>query len=295
VNPVRSKSPKATAPPKAGTSNGVKRPLVWISLPFICGILVSRFLGPYPFCLYFCTAFLLFLTLLSWRKKLLSHLFLLITIFLLGATLYQSSSIVSPDHIINFPEANEGALLEGKVAKDPSISLTSWGMKKVSLILNARMLTFDNKRYEVTGLVKATIYNPGQRFNYGDELALFGKLTRPRGPSNPGQFDWSRYLTRQRIYVLLTVKDGRDVIILKQNKGNPIVRWSLGIKKRAKSIITKTLPKPQSDILAAVLLGDRQDLPLELTDLFIQTGTIHILPTQYTKKPCYSALRNITL
>jgi len=25
VNPVRSKAPKATAPPRAGTSNGVKR------------------------------------------------------------------------------------------------------------------------------------------------------------------------------------------------------------------------------------------------------------------------------
>ena len=42
-----------------------------------------------------------------------------------------------------------------------------------------------------SGLVRVTIKEPAEFLAPGQEVELMGRLSRPRSPVNPGQFDWA--------------------------------------------------------------------------------------------------------
>jgi len=49
----------------------------------------------------------------------------------------------------------------------------------------------------------------------GDQVKVFGTLVRIEGPSNPGQYDFSRHYRRQRILASLYCFNGRAITVLK--------------------------------------------------------------------------------
>ncbi len=127
------------------------------------------------------------------------------------------------------------------------------------------------------GLVQVSVYGESDGYEYGDRVRVKGTLRKPPSPQNPGQFDYSSYLARKGIYGLMTIYNKGQIERLGTGKVNPFVRLALGIKHRMRGIIAETLEYPQDVLLAGILIGERQQVPEELKEVFIHSGTVHIL------------------
>ncbi len=256
----------------------MKRPLIVIAILFSSGIVVGRFLMvPLPF-LFILTTLLLILTLILWRRQSLSLIFLFATIFFLGILSYQNNCIITPLDISNFiPQVSNKVYLTGIITSDPVNSVTHYGDNRSQFYFKPLRLQKDGFWQDVNGITWVTVYGKEERFRYGDELVLGGELTPPRAPSNPGGFNYREYLRRQKVYSTIKVEKTDVVHLLGSNRANPVVYKVFGFKDITRKIVSSNIPKEEASILAGILLGDREDIPVEMMDEFIKTGTIHIL------------------
>ncbi|GAH27267.1 unnamed protein product, partial [marine sediment metagenome] len=126
---------------------------------------------------------------------------------------------------------------------------------------------------EVKGKVWVISYLPLLNYDYGDEVKVEGKLTLPKGEKEGG-FNWQKYLSYQGIWVELGTG---KVELIKRGRGNPLMKWAYRSRDRMVRLIEHLLPQPQSAILKAIMLGDKDSLPAEVKNTFLKTGTGHIL------------------
>jgi competence protein ComEC len=59
--------------------------------------------------------------------------------------------------------------------------------------------------------------------------------------------------------------------------GNPLVRGLLQLKERAKAILSRSVPEPESALLTGILLGYERGIPKTVRDAFARTNTSHIV------------------
>lgn len=112
----------------------------------------------------------------------------------------------------------------------------------------------------------------------GDRLIVHGVLKVPDGPSNPFQFDYSRYLRSKGIQWTAYLANGTFEILPKAaiNEGPGL--WSLNISDWADRTFRKNIPDDRSyGLVKAMLLGRRDDLRSEQVDDYTTSGTVHIL------------------
>ena len=111
----------------------------------------------------------------------------------------------------------------------------------------------------------------------GDELLLTGRLDWPRTPGNPGGFDVPRYLTRQRISGMLFVISPQAIRVIQPvHRANPR-RWISFLRRDARSVIVNYVHPYVQGVALALLLGNRHQLPSEIQESFISSGTMHLL------------------
>lgn len=112
---------------------------------------------------------------------------------------------------------------------------------------------------------------------HGDEVSLTGRLMWPDPPGNPGEFDFPKYLTQQRISAQLFVVDPAAIeIIVKAGWWNPR-RWISFLRHDARRVIVNNVHPQVQAIALALLLGNRHQLPTELEQSFVASGTMHLL------------------
>lgn len=251
-------------------------------------------------------------------RDIFSLLPILLSIFCTGILTYRIHSHIAPDNIANFIGTQKTeVMLRGVVVGAPESKLCPGGRLRTTLTLDLRRVRFDRDEdvigdkskwstvdkgkwkeknnedrgeglwWKVSGRVMVYIYGindymPDQYpYQYGDDLVLKARIRQPKGPSNPGQFDYRAYLERRGIDAVAVVKDPLDVILIGRKNWNPIwgpiLGWIYGLKHKMELVIEKTLPSPEKGLLKAMLLGQRQGISEEIKDKFIQTGTVHIL------------------
>lgn len=111
----------------------------------------------------------------------------------------------------------------------------------------------------------------------GDEVLMTGRLTWPKSPGNPGEFDFPGYLDKQRIAGQLFVVDPAAIdMIAKASRWNP-QRWISFLRHDARNTILNNVHPKVQGIALALLLGNRHQLPTELEQSFVSSGTMHLL------------------
>ncbi len=277
-------------------------PLIWIAIFLASGILAGLTIRTSLVLAILAAALSVLISLLTIKRKIISSLSLFLTAFFIGCLLFQIGQIYPANHIKNFtphePESvyaaplseRIGVYIEGLIIDEPQLTRTSYGEPKVNFILEAsgfqkgdrkQNLPYDNadlpdRSQAVTGKVKVFISGDAERLNYGDRILVNGLLSSPRGPSNPGEFDYAQYLKRDGIFSILSAK-GYNVVLLEKGGGNAVLRIAYSVRNRLKEIIDSNLPKGSADFVSAILLGQRQEVDFELNDIFMKTGTIHLL------------------
>ncbi|MDQ6961097.1 MAG: DNA internalization-related competence protein ComEC/Rec2 [Mariprofundaceae bacterium] len=121
----------------------------------------------------------------------------------------------------------------------------------------------------LNGLLWVYQYRKGEVLKVGQRIRLSVKLHRPRNRQNPNGFDFLSYCFNQHISALGHAVSTVEVLtqpssLLQSSRERIITRLSL-------------LPDAQRGVLQALLLGDRQHIPLHIQEAFSASGAAHLL------------------
>lgn len=115
------------------------------------------------------------------------------------------------------------------------------------------------------------------QLKHGQRLLIKASLELPPLPGNPGEFNYRRYLNFQSIFFQAKIK-ADQVQVLPGNKGNFIfTKLLVPLRQKINDIIQSHIPEPTSDLVQALILGERQNLDRQLYKKFQTTGIAHVL------------------
>lgn len=111
----------------------------------------------------------------------------------------------------------------------------------------------------------------------GDRLRVVGQLSAPASAQNPGEFDFARHARADRQLSRLSADFAECVAVTR-----PGPRWSISrlldqLRQGGDRLLWRRLDDRRAPLAAALLLGLREELDLDTTAAFAQTGTVHIL------------------
>ncbi|MDO8578731.1 MAG: DNA internalization-related competence protein ComEC/Rec2 [Dehalococcoidales bacterium] len=241
-------------------------PLILVCIAWIAGALFSpihmrwlllTFAGLIPL-------FLLFF--LPDRRKFLILLTACVFIFIGGSAYYQWRLPAADANHLQFYNGQDEIEINGIVSGDPEQT-----DKSIQLQVSASTLNAAAKK--VSGNVLVIIPKPvaNSTYGYGDLLRVKGKLETP--PSIEG-FDYKAYLNNHGIYSIMY---SPEVQIIEKAHGFKPLALVYQLRESLSRSLARTLPEPQASLAQGIILGLRGNIPTDVENQFIRTGTAHLL------------------
>jgi len=257
-------------------------PLLWASAAFFAGLLLASVFSLPGWAWAAAGLLSLFLVFLerrltgafwsAWRHFSSLPLALLLGVLFLGAARYQFAlPRVDPSSLAFYTGSSVTA--SGLVVNAPQ-SGGDW----VSLRLQLDSLSLLDSKGQVlskivspSGLLLARIPAGGSGWRYGDRLQVTGTLSALEDGTRP---DIREALYRQDVLARMPYA---GAVLLEHDQGS----WWLGaadsLRTRSQQLIYALFPQPEAALLSGILIGNDNDLPLDLQTAFQDTGTAHII------------------
>ncbi len=165
-------------------------------------------------------------------------------------------------------EQSQSVQVSGKVVSEPRLNQNY----KLRFWLNCQQLALPNTPpQDVLGKLYVTIpLVIGDRIQPKQNITLAGTLYKPQPATQPGEFDFARYLREHNTFAGLSASQ----LIVKNESS-----WGwYRLKQRIIRTQVKALGSPLGQLMSSVVLGRRAvDLPPDIQQIFIGSGLAHIL------------------
>lgn len=261
----------------------MKRPFLFFVLSFLFGIaLSSGLIFPIPFektgiLIAFSTVLLLFSFFVTGRK--IFYCLVCAIFLLLGMVRYTDFARPSNNSIFEvIPAGRAKAVVYGVVVDEPQLKSSRFGSCEEFPLRVSNILIGGRERC-VSGGMLVRRYVRSDRPRVGDVLLLEGRLSIPREAGNPHGFDHHAYLRNLGVHAVLVSGKG-DRSMIAGRSGSPILyvkRVIYDARKLCGAAFDRYLYGDTRAIMKPLILGTRSDTGDKLNDLFIRTGTMHIL------------------
>ena len=177
----------------------------------------------------------------------------------------------SSSHISHFTDL-ERISLEGIIDRPPEYS-----RERTQLLLRSQKVILSNRHLPADGLVLIFLKEEERSLRVGDRLRLSCRLYPPRGFHNPAGFSYERHLALERIYTVGFPSGKKGWVKLGEGFKNPVIlrveRW----RDHIRDFLDRETNLPASSIFKALVLGEQGEIPEEIKERFIVTGTAHLL------------------
>ncbi len=256
-----------------------KTPSIIILIGLLSGIIPLSFSHTYPLFYTVVAALainIVIAVLTNWKTgvKTISWCLLGIIIFLF----YNSQ--FSKNYSTLLPSGNFGAQLRA-IATDSELTDNKihWlpAPKYIKMSVLAIRYSNQDKWIKSSGLVNVLLpYSNKKGLLYGEILELDGNFILPQNSPLPGSFDYKRYLKSQGINRLFIASNYK----IKGYAGFPfnIYRKIFSFRNLALSYLCSGIKSERtSAFLAGFFFGCRQGISKQMKQLFLRSGTIHIL------------------
>ena len=139
----------------------------------------------------------------------------------------------------------------------------------------------ENIRRSVQGRLRLTWRESDTDVFRGDTITVLRtRLRRPFGTRNPGGFDYGAHLRDRGIHVVATVKGPKRVQVQPPEVVD-VVPWVWhGIdqwRNQVRQTVIATLQQPARGLFLGTIVGEQRDIPVDVRDDFMTTGTVHII------------------
>jgi len=170
--------------------------------------------------------------------------------------------------------------LQGWVKKTPEIKET--GRKvQVSFTLESENVMFRiqerRELHDTKGNVQIFLYNPNQIPQLGDHVRIWGELYQADPVSNPGEFDYGRYLAGKQISCILRGYGKQSTRVLRSGARYPLLRQIEKVRNRVSLLINRTFDSESAALFQALIVGKRKGIHYRIKDDLMKTGTSHLL------------------
>lgn len=256
----------------------VGRPFVAIAMLLVAGILAGRY-GRWSVegGLMGLAAVVPFL---FWRRS--RWVAAAMGIFVVGATLYSERYRVrSPDDVrVVLSGEPELVTVRGKLVETPRVREVQAGKGEIAYSYGTiEVLELRKNKEEwrsATGRVAARLRGELTRdFFQGRTVEVDGVIAFPARASTPGLFDYRAYLHNTRVFYQLKTDSTNDWRLMSFEKMPVTERF----RNWAAAVLQRGVPTEDeaTEIIAAMTLGLRNSLSGEMSDVFMRTGTLHIV------------------
>jgi len=252
------------------------RPLFWIAIAFMFGIGFDAALHLPPAVVVGLLATGIVLATVFFRRRW-SGIFFLLAVAAMGALLVRQATALPQDHITAASRIWRGkeVALKGVVTSD--VDVRQAGRRtRVSFVLSSEEVCREARCRRAAGRVLVTLFTPVE-VTYGDELVLRGKLHRPFEYAERGHGSYRDYLRRRGILLALTVPKANAPVVVARGRGRRIVALSLKCRRALGRVYETYLSRPEAGVMTAFMLGDRSGIPPHVRELFVRTGTAHVI------------------
>lgn len=252
----------------------VVRPLPIILALYITGIIYSKFISINLIFLFSFIILLILISIISFVKQWsITTALLFLIIFLIGILNYNlNSNPIGANHIANFIEDKKLTII-GTVLDKEYYS----NQEKISLKVEVSQIEREDYNIKTQGLILVNTYLGDCPYEYGDVLKIKGRLEKPIGQKNFGEFDYELYLAREKIFTYINIWQEKDIQKIGEDDSNFLVSFSLSARDKIKEITKQTLPPPYNYLLVGMLLGEKSFIPSHLKEIFAEAGIMHIL------------------
>jgi competence protein ComEC len=257
-------------------------PFVRLLIPLIAGIVLALISGiPFGIPLWvFVMLILIFLLIVfvrplrvPYKFRWLLGLFLNLTLIVAGYLLtFINTPLFDKNNINNFISATDEFIV--RVDEPVSEKANSW--KVIAKVLTLR----DSSHWSRAG-GKVILYfekDTGiSSIQYGDILIINSTLEKVKSPQNPGEFNYSKYLSNKGIYNQGYVRS-EAWELLAYNRGNPLKALGIRIRNKFMSILRENnVAGREFAVASAILLGADDYLDADQRRAFAGAGAMHIL------------------
>ncbi len=207
------------------------------------------------------------------RKRPSVKCFILLFCFFLGFLFEVRSRLLTPDHMA-FVQEGKG-VMDGRVVSLPE---TAYKGKRAmtSFVLEAGSWWSGRKLHPIRGKVQVFLFYAPEGIEYGETLRIRGILSVPKRAANPGELDYGEFLRGQGIYRVLQ-GFGSKCAWKRAQADDSLQTKVERIRRKIQTRIESLYPFPDRELIKAIWLGLRRNLSRELFDLYVRTGTVHLL------------------
>ncbi len=184
-------------------------------------------------------------------------------------TSYQSQP-ENANHVYQF--ANKTGYLIGIVQEIQNRQNSTYQ----EVILDTQLFQGVDESYYISGKVLLRIYGDGLSLQYGDIVKAKVLLQEPKLTSNFGDFNYREYLARQKIFLTDNI-NAEQLKVIGVNKNFNISAFLNNIKDSITKKIEIIYHYPHSELIKAIITGNRTKIPQKWELLFQNAGIMHIL------------------
>lgn len=252
----------------------VVRPLPIILALYIIGIIYGKFISINLIFLFSIIILLIVILIISFVKQWnVTTALLFLIIFLIGILNYNlNSNPIGANHIANFIEDKKSTIICTVLDKEYYPN-----QDKISFKVKVSQIERGDFSIRTQGLILVNTYLDDCPYEYGDVLKIKGKLEKPAGQKNFGEFDYELYLARKKIFTYINIWQEKDIQKIGEDDSNFLVSFSLSARDKIKEITKQTLLPPYNYLLIGMLLGEKSFIPPHLKEVFAEAGIMHIL------------------
>ena len=266
-----------------------RAPLAGVAAALIVGIVAGRYL-PLPAAGWATLGAAAFIAAAVTFRRVHPHLItttsVLACVFAIGAAYVRLAlSSVADDDIATYTSRRPMlATVRGRIVTSPQVYDPAGSLKfgyaggaRTSFVLAAAQINTSDGWRKVSGLARVAVRQIDDRLAAGQDVELVCWLARPRGPSNPGQFDRAAAARRTRVLTSITVPAADGVTML----GAPGRPWHSklfwNLRAAARQHLADCGDKETGSLMNALLIGERHPALRDINRQMVRTGTAHFL------------------
>jgi competence protein ComEC len=257
-----------------------RHPALRFTLLFAAGIILASRVSVSPVLLFAAASVLILLSIslfFNVKPQYRSDVLLQCSIVILGGLLQtiQRSDLRARE--LDPSISDEPIVMFGSVDSEPAIK-----ERRISFVLYADSIVRDHRKSRDRRRVMITLRTLStehydNEIEFGKKIELHGKLEPFPFQRNPGEFDYGKYMELNDIQGTASIKGLQSVRVIGNDKGISFQTLIYSIQHKLYSIIDRLHSSEHAGFLKGIIFGYRADIPPDVKQSFIDTGTIHIL------------------
>jgi competence protein ComEC len=257
-----------------------RRPALRFVLLFAAGIILSEWVSlPSIWLLSLSIVLVLLSAILFWLKKqqFVAVISLHCSVVLLGFLLQTLQHLDFKSRELEPSIADESVTLFGTIDSEPirrdrRISC----VVRTDSVFRVRSIEQDSRRVMVMFRLDKGETFP-EEMEFGKKIKLRGSLEPFPFQRNPGEFDYGKYLALNDIQGVISVKGLKELCVKEESDRYSLQTWTYAVQHTLYRIIDSLHSLRHASFLKGIIFGYCAEIPPDVKQSFMDTGTIHIL------------------